>query len=171
MAAAPRYRTQAWRDIGIGALRVTVWICSWFALTVATLIAGGDPSVSPVAFINPGALVRRFASGMGPLQWWVLVKPTSTVVVWKFWAALSLIVGTVTVGVIGTRMQLARLASSAHECSLPGWHQAPLDSSCLLNDALSAQGAGHVQRIFDRCAASTVGVGCSSWANTGAGRW
>ncbi len=111
MAAAPRYRTQAWRDIGIGALLVTVWICSWFALTVATSIAGGDPSVSPVAFINPGALVRRLASGMGPLQWWVLVKPTSTVVVWKFWAALSLIVGTVTVGVIGTRRRLVRLAS------------------------------------------------------------
>src|SRR5450631_1810917 len=111
MAAAPRYRTQAWRDIGIGALLVTVWICSWFALTVATSIAGGDPSVSPVAFINPSTLVRRFASSMGPLQWWVLVKPTSTVVVWKFWTALSLIVCTVTVGVIGTRMQLARLAT------------------------------------------------------------
>jgi type IV secretory pathway TraG/TraD family ATPase VirD4 len=119
MAASPRYRTQAWRDVVIGALLVTVWICSWLALTVATLIAGGDPSVSPVAFVNPGALVRRFASGMGPLQWWVLVNPTSTVVVWKFWTALSLIVGTVTVAVIGTRTQLARLATGPFGQFLP----------------------------------------------------
>ena len=120
MAAAPRYRSQAWRDIGVVAALVTVWIAPWFVLTVATWIAGGHPSASPVAFIDPVALLHRVASGSAPFEWWVLVAPTSSVVAWKFWTALALIVCVAVVAGLGTRTQVARASGGPFRWVLPG---------------------------------------------------
>ena len=89
---------------------IALWIGPWLALTVATWIAGGHPSVSPASFITPSDLVRRIASGSGPFQWWILVSPTTPVVAWKFWTSLSLVVATVTVGAVAVKMQVARMA-------------------------------------------------------------
>lgn len=119
MAAAPRYRSHAWRDIGVVAALVTVWIAPWFVLTVATWIAGGHPSASPVAFIDPVALLHRVASGSAPFEWWVLVAPTSSVVAWQFWTALALIVCVAVVAGLGTRTQVARASGGPFRWVLP----------------------------------------------------
>jgi type IV secretion system protein VirD4 len=110
MAAAPRHRSHAWRDIGTSAGLISLWIVPWLILTAATWIAGGHPSLSPVAFINPGDMVRRFWSASGPFQWWVLVVPTSTVVAWQFWASLLVMVATITLGGVGARLQMAQIS-------------------------------------------------------------
>ena len=119
MSAAPRYRSQAWREIGAVGVLIALWMVPWLALTAATWIAGGHPSASPAAFINPSDVVRRITSGIGPFQWWVLVSPTSTVVAWRFWTTLSLIVAAVTVCVIGARMQVAEMARGGFRRFLP----------------------------------------------------
>lgn len=108
MAAAPRHRSQAWRDIGTSGGLIALWMVPWLILTAATWIAGGDPSVSPVSFINPSDMIRRIGSGSGPFQWWVLVAPASTIVAWRFWASLAIMVATITVGVVGARIQIAQ---------------------------------------------------------------
>jgi type IV secretory pathway TraG/TraD family ATPase VirD4 len=119
MAAAPRPRTRIWRDLGASAALVSLWIGPWFILTLATWIAGGHPGTSPVAFINPGEAIRRVSSGSGPFEWWVLVAPESTVVAWKFWVSLALIVGGVAGCGLGVRMQTARLSRGRFKRFLP----------------------------------------------------
>jgi type IV secretion system protein VirD4 len=97
------------RDVTATSLLLSLWIVPWVVLTTATWMAGGHPSASPVAFINPGGVLRRIGSAGGPLQWWVLVAPTSTVVAWRFWMSLALIaVGTTALGV-GARVQIGRM--------------------------------------------------------------
>src|ERR1700688_4989658 len=109
MAAAPRHRSQAWRDIGTSGALIVLWIVPWLILTAATWIAGGHPSVSPVAFINPGGMIRRIWSLNRPFQWWVLVAPTSSVVAWRFWASLALMLAAVGVGIAGVRIQIGQM--------------------------------------------------------------
>jgi type IV secretion system protein VirD4 len=109
MAARPRHQTETWRDLRAGGVLIAAWIVPWLALTAATWIAGGRPTASPVAFINPGGIIRRIGSGGGPFEWWVLVAPTSTITAWRFWASLVLIVGAVTAGVARSRRQVARM--------------------------------------------------------------
>ena len=91
MAAAPRLRTQTPRDLWASAALVSLWIVPWLALTAATWIAGGHPSASPVAFINPGEVARRIGSATGALELWVLVAPKTQVVAWRFWTTLGLV--------------------------------------------------------------------------------
>jgi type IV secretion system protein VirD4 len=119
MAAAPRHRSHAWRDIGTSAGLISLWIVPWLILTAATWIAGGHPSLSPVAFINPGDIVRRFWSASGPFQWWVLVVPTSTVVAWQFWASLVIMVATITLVGVGARLQMAQISRGRFRRFLP----------------------------------------------------
>jgi len=109
MAAVPRHGSQKWRDITTSGGLLSLWILPWLILTGATWIAGGHPSVSPVAFINPGDIVRRMGSGSGAFQLWVLVAPTSTVVAWRFWVSLMIMIGAITAAGIGARVQLARM--------------------------------------------------------------
>src|ERR1700692_1764758 len=108
MAAAPRHRSQAWRDIGTSGGLIVLWIVPWLILTAATWIAGGHPSASPMAFINPGDMVHRMSSS-GPFQWWVLVAPMSAVVAWRFWASLGLMIAAIGVGAAGARVQIAQM--------------------------------------------------------------
>ena len=108
MVAAPRHRSQTWRDIGTSGGLIALWIVPWLILTTATWIAGGHPSASPVAFINPGDMVRRISSGRGPFEWWVLVAPTSTVIAWRFWAGIAIMVAAITVGGVGANGHIAQ---------------------------------------------------------------
>jgi type IV secretion system protein VirD4 len=119
MSAAPRYRSQAWREIGAVGVLIALWMVPWVALTAATWIAGGHPSASPAAFINPSDVFRRIGSGIRPFEWWVLVSPASTVVAWKFWTSLVLIAATVTIIVIGARMQLVGMSHDRFRQFLP----------------------------------------------------
>ena len=98
-----------YRDVAGSLLLISLWIVPWLVLTLATWIAGGHPSASPVAFVNPGGVLRRIGSARGPLQWWVLVAPTSTVVVWRFWSTLALIVVAVTAVGVGGRGLMWRI--------------------------------------------------------------
>lgn len=104
MAATPRPRTHASRDVWASAALVALWIVPWLVLTTSTWIAGGHPSASPVAFINPGEAIRRLASGTNGLEWWLLVAPQSPVIAWQFWASLGLTSAAVTTGAVGARM-------------------------------------------------------------------
>jgi type IV secretion system protein VirD4 len=119
MSAAPRYRSHAWHEIGTVGFLIALWMVPWLALTAATWVAGGHPSASPAAFINPSDVARRLHSGIGPLEWWELVSPTSTVVAWRFWTSLSLIGATVTICVIGARMQVAGVPQGRFRRFLP----------------------------------------------------
>jgi type IV secretory pathway TraG/TraD family ATPase VirD4 len=119
MSAAPRYRSQAWREIGAVGVLIALWMVPWVALTAATWVAGGHPSASPAAFINPSDVFRRVGSGIRPFEWWVLVSPASTVVAWKFWTSLVLIAATVTICVIGARMQLVGMSRGKFSQFLP----------------------------------------------------
>jgi type IV secretion system protein VirD4 len=98
---------------------ISLWIVPWLILTAATWIAGGHPSLSPVAFINPGDMVRRFWSGSGPFQWWVLVVPTSTVVAWQFWASLVIMVASITLVGVGARLQMTQISRGRFRRFLP----------------------------------------------------
>jgi type IV secretion system protein VirD4 len=119
MAAAPWHRSQTLRDVGTSGGLVFLWIVPWFILTTATWIAGGHPSVSPVGFINPGDVVRRIGSGSGPFEWWVLVAPTSTVVAWRFWSSLAIMIAAITVGAVGVRIQMAHMPRGRFRRFLP----------------------------------------------------
>ena len=119
MSAAPRYRSHAWHEIGTVGVLIALWMVPWLALTAATWVAGGHPSASPAAFINPSDVARRLHSGIGPLEWWELVSPTSTVVAWRFWTSLSLIGAAVTICVIGARMQVAGMPQGRFRRFLP----------------------------------------------------
>lgn len=119
MAAVPRHRKQILRDVAASLLLVSIWIVPWFVLTAATWIAGGHPSASPVGFINLGGLLRRIGSGSGPLQWWVLVAPKSTVVAWRFWVSVAVIAGGATALGFCARLQIARMARGRLRQFLP----------------------------------------------------
>ena len=119
MSAAPRYRSQAWREIGAVGVLIALWLVPWVALTAATWIAGGHPRASPAAFINPSDVLRRIGSGIRPFEWWVLVSPASRVVPWKFWISLALIAATVTIGMTGARMQLVGMSRGRFRQFLP----------------------------------------------------
>jgi type IV secretion system protein VirD4 len=70
-------------------------------LTTSTWFAGGAPSASPLGFVDPSSLVRRFGSEHVALRWWDLVDPTSTVSAWRFWSSLVVTLavgGTLVVG-------------------------------------------------------------------------
>ena len=108
MVAAPRLRTQAWRDLGAGGALIALWVAPWFGLTTATWVAGGHPSESLVAFINPGGVVDRLRAAHGAFEWWVLVAPKTAVVAWRFWASLALIAIAGTGASIGLRVTIAR---------------------------------------------------------------
>jgi type IV secretion system protein VirD4 len=119
MAAASRHRSQAWLDVSTSSALIMLWIVPWLMLTAATSIAGGHPSVSPVAFINPGDMIRRIWSGSGPFQWWVLVAPTSAVVAWRFWASLALMIAAIGAGTVGARIQIAQMRRGRFRQFLP----------------------------------------------------
>ena len=110
MAAVPRPGANVWRDVGTSAGLIALWIAPWLVITAATCAAGGRPSLSPVDFINPGGIMRRLASGSGPLDWWVLVAPRSGVLAWKFWASVALILVAGAGGGIVVRLQLTRVS-------------------------------------------------------------
>jgi type IV secretion system protein VirD4 len=110
MAAAPRPGNHVWREIGTSAGLIALWIAPWSVITAATWVAGGRPTISPVAFINPGDLVRRLTSAHGPLDLWVLVAPASGITVWKFWATLALIPCGGAAGFMAIRIQIARMS-------------------------------------------------------------
>ncbi len=107
MVAAPRQRSQTWRDIGTSGALISLWIVPWLVLTAATWLAGGHPTASPVAFVNPSDIARHVASGIGPFRWWVLVAPTSTVVAWRFWVSLAIMVAAITAAGVGVKVQIA----------------------------------------------------------------
>jgi type IV secretion system protein VirD4 len=113
MAAAPRPRTHVWRDVGTSAALIALWIAPWLVITAATWVAGGRPSISPVAFVNPGGVMRRLSSGRGPFDWWVLVAPTSSVLAWKFWASIALMLLAGAAAVIALRLQVARISQGS----------------------------------------------------------
>lgn len=119
MAAIPRHPTQSWREVWTIGVLLSLWIVPWLALTAATWSAGGHPGVSPVAFIDPTGVVHRLSSGSGPLQWWVLVGPTSHVVAWRFWSSLALFAVTGIVVAMAARMQLVRLGRGRLRRLLP----------------------------------------------------
>jgi len=123
MAAAPRHPTQAWREVWTIGVLLSLWIVPWMTLTVATWSAGGRPSVSPVAFVDPTEVFRRVASASGPLQWWVLVGPRSPVVAWRFWSGLGLFAATGTGIVVGVRMQMMLLGRGRLRRLLPPGRQ------------------------------------------------
>ena len=113
MAATPRPRTHGSRDVWASAALVALWIVPWLVLTTSTWIAGGHPSASPVAFINPGEIIRRLASGTSGLEWWLLVAPRSQVIAWQFWASLGLTLAAVTTGAVGARMVGLRMTQGS----------------------------------------------------------
>lgn|SRR5580704_598281 len=123
MAAAPRYRSRTWHDIGTSCAILSLWIVPWLILTAATWMAGGHPSVSLVAFINPGEIVRRIGSGSGAFQLWVLVAPTSPVVVWRFWASLVIMIGAIGAAGVGARIQIAQIPRGRFRRFLPADRQ------------------------------------------------
>ncbi len=92
MAAAHPYRVQTWRDIRATSALIALWLCPWAILTVATLVAGGRPSASPFAFLDPARVLRRVGSEGGAYRWWVLVDPKSPVSASAFWITSGLIV-------------------------------------------------------------------------------
>jgi|HubBroStandDraft_6_1064221.scaffolds.fasta_scaffold00093_18 type IV secretion system protein VirD4 len=112
MAAVPRHRTQAWRDIGTSAVLISLWIIPWLLLTAATWIAGGRPSASPISFLNPTDIIRRLESAGGAFDWWILVAPKSTVIAWRFWASLAVMAITASAGGVGARVQAHRVPRS-----------------------------------------------------------
>jgi hypothetical protein len=123
MAAAPRHQSRTWHDIGTSCGILSLWIVPWLILTAATWIAGGHPSVSPVAFINPGEIARRIGSGSGAFPLWVLVAPTSTVVAWRFWASLVIIIGAISAAGVAARVQIARIPRGRLRRFLPADRQ------------------------------------------------
>src|SRR6202049_2025828 len=92
MAAAHPHRAQTWRDLRFAASVVALWLGAWVLLTAATWMAGGAPSASPLAFIDPSRMFRGLGSACVAVRWWALVDPTSSVLVWKFWSSLVLAV-------------------------------------------------------------------------------
>ena len=119
MAAAPRPRNHAWRDLVASAALVALWIAPWLLLTVATWTAGGHPSASPIGFVNPGDIVRRIASEHGPLDWWVLVAPASAVIAWKFWGSIALILAGGVAAFLMLRVLVARMTHSRFSRLMP----------------------------------------------------
>jgi type IV secretion system protein VirD4 len=89
MAAAHPHRAQTLRDLCFAASIVALWLGAWLLLTISTWVAGGRPSASALRFIDPNRIVRRLGSEGVAVRWWVLVDPTSTVSVWKFWSSLA----------------------------------------------------------------------------------
>jgi type IV secretion system protein VirD4 len=92
MAAAHPHRVQSLRDLRVAGAFIASWLCPWAILTVATWIAGGRPSASPVEFLDPVRIVHRLAASGGAERWWVFVDPTSPVSAWRFWAGAALTV-------------------------------------------------------------------------------
>lgn len=68
---------------------IALWLGPWLLLSTCTWIAGGHPTASPVAFIDPAEVQRRLAAGDVAWRWWDLVDPASSVVAWRFWASLG----------------------------------------------------------------------------------
>jgi len=95
MAATHPHRPAAWRELRVFGLLAALWLGSWLLLSVATWIAGGHPTASPLRLIDPAAIGRRLAEGNLALRWWVLVDPTSPIVAWRFWVGLSTAVLTI----------------------------------------------------------------------------
>jgi hypothetical protein len=119
MAAAPRPTAHVWRDVGTSAALIALWIAPWLVITAATWVAGGHPTLSPLAFINPAGIMRRLSSGSGPFDWWVLVGPDSRVLAWKFWATIALMLLAGTAGGLAVRLQLARLPQGKFKRFVP----------------------------------------------------
>ncbi len=90
MAVAHPHRTQTWRDLRVAGLIVAFWLSAWALLIVSTWFAGGNPSASPLGFIDPTRLGRRLGSTGVAFRWWVLVDPATSVSAWRFWATLGL---------------------------------------------------------------------------------
>lgn len=65
------------------------WLIPWLILTAATWVAGGHPSVSPVAFVQPGEIAARL-QGHRPLDLWRLVGGDPTTPPSAFWPAVTL---------------------------------------------------------------------------------
>ena len=90
MAVAHPHRAQTWRDLRVAGLIVAFWLAGWALLIVSTWFAGGNPSASPLGFIDPTRLARRLGSTGVAFRWWVLVDPTTSVSAWRFWATFGL---------------------------------------------------------------------------------
>lgn len=47
----------------------TLWLGSWMILTLASCVAGGHPSASPVDYINPGRVIAHLRADRGLVAW------------------------------------------------------------------------------------------------------
>jgi type IV secretion system protein VirD4 len=103
MAAASPHRAQAWRDLQAAVFLVAVWLYPWLVLIVCTWIGGGHPSASPISFVNPTNIVRRFETRDAAHAWWELVDPTTPVIVWRFWTSLVGGIALTAAGAMGFR--------------------------------------------------------------------
>jgi len=116
MAATPSHSAHRWRDVRVTIALVSLWLGPWLLLSACTWIAGGHPSASPMAFIDPAEVSRRLAAGDVASRWWELVDPGSGVVPWRFWASL----GAGTVIACGCLTHARRSAASGRARGLPG---------------------------------------------------
>ncbi|MFN2567998.1 MAG: type IV secretory system conjugative DNA transfer family protein [Candidatus Dormibacteria bacterium] len=115
--SVPR-RRQPHRELAVPVAACALWLFAWVAVTTATAVAGGRPSVSPVDFINPSRLVQQYQMDGGSLVWWHLVAPTGRVNTARFWAVLVVTLSGI-VGALALAVMCCRVCAPASRRWLP----------------------------------------------------
>src|SRR5437588_6475754 len=124
MHAVPSGRHPSAELRSLGALGLC-WIGPWLALTVASSVAGGAPSCSPVAFIDPGRVIARVHAHATLLTPWRFVDAHAQVDAPLFWTVLAATGGALTaLSVLGLRAVRTRRGS--HSSRAPRRGLAPV---------------------------------------------